>query len=644
MYMENTTSVLAAFATLKTLNYYNNYSSPYQLLSEFINYIICEKEMYTFTTIEMKNQLGEVFGFNIPEAVVKSASKILPFASREKGVFIVDKEQLKANDKFYELIDIAKNDNNSIISRITQYILEAFPDKKINQNDLTLDLIAFLIEDNYKSTGKYANLISEFVLKHEYDDFVKSGLDAIREGSILYIGINHNINETGSLKKQLVLFLDVEVLFSLVGYNGEVYRTLAEDLYNQVRIANQRDKKVSLRYFYDTKREIENFFGTAESIVAGKMKLSNKPAMKKIVNGCSTITDVQIKKSDFFHTLQSQYGILQDEENDYYREDLKKYNLESDEYSDEAEQESWKFISHINKLRKGKKFDYNLDSEYLFVTNTYSTLNASKTQSQIVKEEEKMDFICDFAVTVDKMTNILWYKLGNGFGCKSFPNNVNIILKARLVLASNISTNIDRVYNETMQQHKLGEITDEQLAARIITLRTKPVFPEELEGDNIEDSMNFSSEYLSRYEEEVKSNKQALQEKEKIIETLKEQKEIELTEKEKTIEAKEQLLQEKEKENKNLERELNIYRQKEEKKERIKKWVVNILLFLWAVIWRVGILCAVAFMLAWIDEKTEFRYFKYLTWLIDVVCISLALLSLIKSCKTKYFYNENDAK
>lgn len=642
--MENTTSILAAFATLKTLNDYKNYSSPYQLLSEFINYIICEKEMYTFITIEMKNQLGEVFGFSIPEAVVKSASKILPFVSRENGVFIVDKEQLKTNEKFYELIDIAKNDNNSIINKITQYILETFPDKKIDKNDLSLDLIAFLLEDNYKSTGRYANLISEFVLKYEHDDFIQSGLDAIREGSILYIGINHNINETGSLRRRLNLYLDVEVLFSLMGYNGEVYKTLTEDLYNQVRIANQGDKKIFLRYFDDTRQEIENFFGTAESVVAGKIRLPNKPAMKAIVNGCSTITDVQIKKSDFFHDLQVRYGVVQDEENDYYKQDLKKYNLESDEYSEEEEQESWKFISHINKLRKGKIFNYNLDSEYLFITNTYNTLNASKIQSQIVKEKENVDLMCDFAVTVDRMTNILWYKLGNGFGCKSFPNNVNTILKARLVLASNISTNIDRIYNETMEQHKMGEITDEQLAARIITLRNKPVFPEELEGDNIEDSMNFSSEYLSRYEEEVKTNKQALREKEKLIEKMKEQKEVELREKEDTIKAKEQMLQEKENKNKILETELDFYRQKENKKKRRRKLIANIFLLLFGIAWRVALLCIIIFMLAWLDKKTGFRYFKYLTWMIDIACVGLAFLSGVKKCKAKYFLKESDRK
>ena len=63
-------------------------------------------------------------------------------------------------------------------------------------------------------------------------------LETIREGSILYIGLNYNINETGNLTKKLTLFLGTEVLFSLAGFNGEVYKQLAEDLFAQIKSAN----------------------------------------------------------------------------------------------------------------------------------------------------------------------------------------------------------------------------------------------------------------------------------------------------------------------------------------------------------------------------------------------------------------------
>lgn len=106
-----------------------------------------------------------------------------------------------------------------------QYISKREPEKEIDEDLLTQDLIAFLVDDQKKSSGQYTDLISEFVLKNENNNNVQRTLETIREGSILYIGLNYNINETGNLTKKLTLFLGTEVLFSLAGFNGEVFGT-----------------------------------------------------------------------------------------------------------------------------------------------------------------------------------------------------------------------------------------------------------------------------------------------------------------------------------------------------------------------------------------------------------------------------------
>lgn len=121
------------------------------------------------------------------------------------------------------------------------------------------------------------------------------------------------------------------------------------------------------------------------------------------------------------------------------------------------------------------------------------------------------------AVTADRITNLLWYKLGNGFGRKEYPVNVNSVLKARIVLSSSISHNISQIYEETTSLYRNGEIMQEQLAARILRLRKKPLLLEELGPDSIDDIMDFSGEWLSRYEEEVKANRETIKEQEEII-------------------------------------------------------------------------------------------------------------------------------
>ena len=82
-------SILASFSTLKILNDTKKYKNSYQILSEFICYIINTKKLYSFTANEMKNQLNSVFGFNIPEAVVKTTSKNLPFVTKSNGSFLL---------------------------------------------------------------------------------------------------------------------------------------------------------------------------------------------------------------------------------------------------------------------------------------------------------------------------------------------------------------------------------------------------------------------------------------------------------------------------------------------------------------------------------------------------------------------------
>jgi len=85
----NITSILASFATMKNLFDARSYQNPYQLLSEFISYIISSNNLHSFTAVEMKNRLQDSFGFEIPEAVVKTSIKSLDFIKSENKQFVV---------------------------------------------------------------------------------------------------------------------------------------------------------------------------------------------------------------------------------------------------------------------------------------------------------------------------------------------------------------------------------------------------------------------------------------------------------------------------------------------------------------------------------------------------------------------------
>lgn len=639
MNSNNPTSILASFSTMKSLVDAQQYQSPYQILAEFIQYIIIKSNLHSFTAIEMKNRLFEVFGFDIPEAVVRTTVRGLQFIKTENSIYHVNQIELKDNSVFEEMKAVAEANNTDIIDLLIAFAQETDPTSAIWADALTQEFIAYLLDDQQTTAaGKYTDLIGRFILKNESDEKIQSALTAIREGSILYIGLNHNINETGSLRKPLTLFLGTEVLFSLYGYNGEIYKQLAQDLFDQIKAANVGTKRITLRYFSDVKKEIDDFFTSAELIVDGKQLLFDTVAMKAIINGCSTAGDVKVKKADFFHVLQCSYGIMEDDRSSYYENTDDQYNLESLSV-DSQQYDSIKFISHINKLRKGRIYPYDLDAEYLIVTNSGVTLRASREQVERVMKEQAVDSACDYAVSVERLTNILWYKLGNGLGRKEYPNNVNAVLKARMLLASKISQNISKLYMETRAQYRAGVITEDQLASRIITLRKKPITPEELTAETIEDSLDFSLEYLTRYEEEVNRNKEALQEKEHLLQVLSDQKDRVISEKDDALAEKEQLIQAQQDRNAELEAELAEYHRKDKEKEQKRINRKKIVHLAFGIIWKLVVVALLVIIAAWICSKVNAAYTNAVGIVVGLIGAIPVVVSLLKSDLKKYKSN-----
>lgn len=89
-------AILASYATFKELYNEGKYHSPYQILAEFIKYIIATEHDYSFSLFDMKNSLKRVFGFELPTAVIKTAIKgIKGIVKREDSIdYDVDEKQI----------------------------------------------------------------------------------------------------------------------------------------------------------------------------------------------------------------------------------------------------------------------------------------------------------------------------------------------------------------------------------------------------------------------------------------------------------------------------------------------------------------------------------------------------------------------
>lgn len=506
-------STLASYAVMKAMTDSNEYRDSYEILADFIRYLIVDRKWRSFTITEINAELQSEFGFdNIPVPTIRTALKKISECKKNGDEYILPKGTSFKVDAFQRAKEASSSHSVSIVSRLFDYAkLNNGP--SINFERLEDAFIKYLLDDAATIDSKYADIISKFILNNENDDAFKAQLGQIREGSILFCGLAYNINELGSITSDLTLFLDTEVLFNIAGYNGVLYQKVAEDFLSQVKIANLRRELIHLRYFAEVKKEVEDFFASAESIIKGSIVFRPSTAMKAIINGCETVGDVRNKEADFFYLLESKYGIVLDEKKSYYTEEDFKYNLEMlpDGFqNDERSAEAIKFISHINKLRKGESsFEYT-KSKYLLITET-------RRVQEISNAMKFSNTACGFVLPTSTITNLLWFKLGSGFSKKDYPVNTDASYKARIILSSEIANRASRLYEETKKQYEAGEINKDQVVSRILLMREKYHAPDEVTVDNIDDLLDISPEYITKYEEGLNENAAQLKEKQKLI-------------------------------------------------------------------------------------------------------------------------------
>lgn len=654
MEKNHTMPILASYVTYKELSSRGNYKSPYQILAEFIKYIIYEKKLYAFSIGEIKSRVENEFEFYLPDAVLKSALKKIDFVTyNTTGNYCVNVEKVRVNGELKKYRNLAENTEINILEQLISFVEEK--NSKLNNREKKKLMRAFgsyLIDES--NGNKYQEKISSFIIKKSDDKKITEYLNSVREGVILYTGLNYNIDEIGSLKKDLTLYLDMEVLFDIYGYNGEVFQSLALDLFKLARDANSKEKRIRLRYFEETKTEIDLFFAKAEEIVKGKVLLKDNVAMKAITNGCQDVSDISDRKADFYTKLRYSYGIIQDDRDSYYYKSDIVANLEwtfsEEEKKDQEVQFAVKMISHINKLRNNKPFYEYTESEAIFITETRKIQEYSRKMVDLISNEiDSGKKMVGYAISMGMITNILWYKLSKGFGNNDFPQNINSVLKAKIVLSNLISQNVSKKFDECKEAYQKGELDEQQLAARLLALREKAVKPEDINTDNLEDSLNFDSKHIERFEAErelhkaqLRQNKEQLEDYQseieklkrtiKVEEALKKQQETEsaatMEEKDATIQAQSE--------------ELKRYREKDLKKENRRKLIKKVGVFSKRICLRLIILLVIVAITYNITKYVKADAANTVAIIVTVVGIFISCVDIVKNVYNDVFNNKEE--
>lgn len=514
-------NLLASVALFSALYNQDNYTNISDILAEFIKGAVITESKWTINSTELTSLLERVYAFKIPESVVRTTvnTRLKNVTRNPQGHYVFDSnisDEFKVINENYDTILIAqKQITDALIGFIESKVNEPLSE---NEKDTIQQNFKNYILDSGNS-DKYSKLISAFLIKYKGDLTFTKNFNLIREGVILYQGIKYtsDINELGKWKTELSILLSTEHLFNALGYNGSLFQQIFDDFYGLVLEINSTgkskhgEKLIELRYFQETKEQVDAFFQTAEYIFKGTATLDpSKTAMKSILEGCKSLSDIKSKRVKFDLELK-QKGIL-----------YKEFGQSVYSYPDYVVEDQ-KTIEELNKeaIKNHRPFDEYLCRQFMqiFTKINYYRGGESKTKFEnigsilitenrfalFLAHQTKVKFKDDdipFAKGIDFITNKFWFKLKKGFGNTQFiPKSFDVITKAQVVLSAQLNQTVSKEFDKLQQQFKDGTLTKEEALERSYVLRKKTATPEQMTPESLENSLAFlnNDEFFEEY-------------------------------------------------------------------------------------------------------------------------------------------------
>ena len=408
----------------------------YDVIGALIKAAIVFEKKWAFNTTEAAQILESSFGFQIPEAVVKTTlrnrlknkEKILTFDS---GVYSLVSKELEDADLLSSELESIKNKQEEITDDLITYISEhsICPINEKERSEIVDSFFAYLLDSD--ASDKYSGLISSYIIERQARSGFTDILNAVREGFVFYNGVRYcpDLNNLGSWKEELTIYLDTEHLFNAAGYNGVLYKQLFDDFYGLIREINQSGKKyIKLKYFEESIDEVESFFHVAELIHERKLALNpSKTAMIKILEGSKTKSDILEKKACLYSELERRHISLETRNNFYDEPDYiidgqslvnaLKAQAESNgrAFNEETCIPVLKLFTKINVLRRGVSSGAFEKIGYVLMTGkSYSRYLAF---NPLIRDGEND---IPYATDIEYLTNRFWFKLKKGLIHQSY--------------------------------------------------------------------------------------------------------------------------------------------------------------------------------------------------------------------------------
>lgn len=567
---------IASLALFRNL-YNEGRSDVMTILCEFVKNVIYNNHLTVFTPTQIKNALKDEFEFKIPEYVVETT--IRKFCRKENSMYYPIENFTTQRVNLQE-IEKMENYYNVILSRLVSYV-----EKKTStvltqecKERLTQSFCGFLIDE---TEVEYGEFISSFIIETQNDLELSKLLKTIKEGVILYTGIqyNGNLNEIGSWNDDFTIFVEQEILFHMAGYNGELYQQLFYDFFALVKEINQKANKqlIKIRYFDTVKIEIDKFFNIAERIVEGKdILIPSNTAMTTIVQGCECKTDVISKKVAFYELLKKNSIFKENNDNNFlqnskynifYDENILKLSTELPQRDKQDIEWSLQLLNYVSMIRKSVNVSGFEKSKCILLTGNSTTMAVAFHPSI------KQNGYVPLATTLDYITNKFWFKLNKGFGSNMYPKSFNIVTKAQIVLSTQVVGSVAQEFEKIKKEINEKSKTEDIIIAELAELKSRVRKPEEVLNSNIDETLETISFMASteRYLREREMERQKAEEQKVENERLQQEVEKKIQENVELETQKNNQIKQKELENNQLECRLN--ESKTNEKNRIKEQI-----------------------------------------------------------------------
>ncbi len=511
MNKKNNSDLLLSLAVFKKL--YDEEMDIYQIISSFIK---CQlKDQKTdFGLVDITNKVNNEYGFDIPQAVIKASLHKI----KQDGFLELSDKNYKVIKQISTELEIKKDSNlarqqkQNVIDKIEKHL----KDKDAKYTDIEKSLENYILN---KQDDIDTHINACIIENSRNEDFVNA-LNDIKYGLVLYEGISYGIEDINPKKwAEKIVFLDTEILFYLAGYNGELFKQIANDFLSLVKIVNKNKRIIKLRFLEVTKKQVDGIFYVTELIISGnKRQEQSNEAVRYILDSCKggSASDIVIKKTEFYDLL-SKKGIKLYEDNiDYNNEQNHKNNLSIDcnlPDFDDSDHTRIKQLNIVNILRGNNTHTTLYKTNVLFVTQTNATI-----QFSIEHKKENGGF--PLALRLFDITNQLWIKTNKGLSNRDdLPATFDIRNKARIALSHSLEKKVSEEYDNIKNTENIEENSVIDKVAELKKLNLTPDDINEKNCGEIEDIIIYS-EKINEYYEEKAYYKGESEKKDKRIEEL----------------------------------------------------------------------------------------------------------------------------